>query len=165
LIIGGKVFREQLALAAKELLPRALLLTRNLPDAEDLMSETIERALRFEHQFTAGSNMRAWLNQIQYSVFVTRFRRRAREQRALQMMEHDPCAFSEREAITVMHELSPPLQKAIRTLPTVFAQTLLLVDAMEYGYKEAAEQLGVPVGTVMSRLHRARRLLRTALAA
>ena len=78
LIVGGKLFRDQLSEVLPGLYPRAIGLCRNPDDANDLLSDTAVRALRFESHFTPGSNLRAWLNQILFSVFVTRCRRRRR---------------------------------------------------------------------------------------
>ncbi len=163
LIVGGKAFRDELAEIISQLYPRALGLSRNPDEARDLLSETAERALRFERHFMAGSNMRAWLNQILFSVFVTRCRRRRRERRALDTMQADPCAWFKSDCAPLMQTFSPRLQAAMQQLPEAFADTLLLVDVGELAYKDAAEELNVPVGTVMSRLHRARKLLREML--
>jgi RNA polymerase sigma-70 factor (ECF subfamily) len=139
------------------------MLCRDAEDARDLVADTAERALRFSSHFAAGSNLRAWLGQILFSVFVTRCRRQARQRRAHDWLRDDPCAWPNQDLAPVMQDLSPRLRAAIEALPSAFSRTLLLVDVAELSYKDAADELGVPVGTVMSRLHRARRLLRTSL--
>lgn len=163
LIVGGRTFRDELARVLPSLQPRALGLCRNQSDASDLLSDTAERALRFESHFVVGSNMRAWLNQILFSVFVTRCRRRRRESLALEMLKDDPCAWFQTDNPAVMQSFSPRLRAALDRLPAVFAETVALVDIGELAYKEAAQELGVPVGTIMSRLHRGRKLLATML--
>lgn len=165
LILGGHDFRCQLQETIPRLRSRAWSLCRNSPEVDDLVQDTVERALKFEMQFIPGSNMMAWLNQILFSVFITKVRRRARERKAVDLMQNDPCAWFRTDAAPLLQELSPTLQGAIRALPDVFSQTLLLVDVAELPYKDAASELGVPVGTIMSRLHRARRMMRESLTA
>lgn len=142
---------------------RAQRLTRDEGVAEDLVQDTVERALRFRSSFEPGTNLRAWLHQILFSVFVTRCRRRRRERRALESLTHDPCAWTHRDPSPEMRALTPRLEGAIERLPAPFASAIRLVDLGDCSYKDAAEVLGVPVGTVMSRLFRGRRLLAAAL--
>jgi RNA polymerase sigma-70 factor (ECF subfamily) len=138
---------------------RALKLCLNKAEAHDLVQDTVERALRFEHSFERGTNARAWLMQVLFSVFVTRCRRSRRERRALQSLVSDPCAWTRPEQAPSMQRLSPKVESAISELPEQFAAVVRLVDIDERSYKDAADLLGVPVGTVMSRLFRGRRLL------
>lgn len=151
-----------------ELLPdleaRALRLARDRALAEDTLQDAIERALRFEHQYEPNSNLRAWLLRILQSVFISRCRSRRRELRAMQALTGDPCAplFSEATAPS-MSELSPNTARALGAIPGSFRQAIELVDLAELSYRDAAETIGVPLGTVMSRLHRGRRLLAQAL--
>jgi RNA polymerase sigma-70 factor, ECF subfamily len=163
LIEGGRNFRDQVEALAPRLLPRAVQLCHNRHDAQDLVQDTVERALRFEHHFLIGSNLRAWLNQVLFSVFVTRCRSRGRERRALDNLGNDPCAWTNADPAPLMRTLTPRLAQALASLPQPFADALLLVDLEELPYKDAAIALQVPVGTIMSRLHRGRRLLREAL--
>ena len=152
-----------------ELLPqlrlRALKLCRDRDAAEDLLQETALRALTFESSYTADTNLKAWLYQILFSVFITRCRRGRRSGRFLAEHAADPNLWcTAAEPARPNEGLSPPVQQAIRTLPQQFGQVVVLVDLQELSYGEAAAELGVPIGTVMSRLHRGRRLLASRLA-
>src|SRR5262249_5629137 len=120
---------------------------------------TVERALRFEGQYEQGSNLRAWLQRILLSVFITRCRRMRRERRALENLTHDPCAWTLPEGREANQSLSPAMQRALASLPATFRQAVELVDVADLSYRDAAEIIGVPLGTVMSRLHRGRRIL------
>ena len=142
---------------------RALKLCLDATEAGDLVQDTVERALRFESSYHAGTNLRAWMNQILFSVFVTRCRRRRRERRALDSLLFDPCSWARSDAPPPMRNLSPRVEGAIDALPAQFAAAVRLVDIGDRSYKDAARELGVPVGTVMSRLFRGRRLLAQAL--
>ena len=152
-------FREELSAVIPTLRPRALKLCLNPVEAQDLLQETVLRALRFEDSYKSGTNLRAWMNQILFSVFVTRCRKLRRERRALDALSTDPCAWMQRDAEPMMQSLTPSVQVALDELPPQFASVIMLVDLEERSYKDAAAKLGVPVGTVMSRLFRGRRLL------
>jgi RNA polymerase sigma-70 factor, ECF subfamily len=146
-----------------ELYARGMRLTRSAASAEDLVQDTVERALRFERQFEPGSNLRAWLHQILSSIFITQCRRRRRDLSALRIMADDPCSWAVPETISAARDLSPPTAKALAALPNGFRQAVEMVDIADLSYRDAAEVIGVPLGTVMSRLHRGRRLLAEAL--
>jgi RNA polymerase sigma-70 factor, ECF subfamily len=151
-----------------ELRGRAMRLTGNAATAEDVVQDTIERALRFADQYERGTNMRAWVFQILFSVFVTRYRRSRREKNALRVLASDPCAWTLPESFSAPDataQLTPATQKKLETLPAGFRSVVVLVDIEEHSYREAAEELGVPVGTVMSRLHRGRKMLASKMAA
>jgi RNA polymerase sigma-70 factor (ECF subfamily) len=106
------------------------------------------------------------VHQILFSVFVTRCRRGRRERNALDTLSSDPCAWTTPERLGgEMQALSPPVARALAAVPEPFRGVIELVDLQELSYKDAAAALGVPVGTVMSRLHRGRRLLAAALRA
>ena len=156
--------RHQIAELVPSLRARALKLCLDASEASDIVQDTIERALRFESTYQPGTNLRAWMHQILFSVFVTRCRRRRRERRALESLTTDPCAWTRPEAPPSMSALSRSVEEAISALPVQFAAAVRLVDVGDQSYKEAAQALGVPVGTVMSRLFRGRRLLALALA-
>lgn len=150
----------QLVELRRELYSHALRLTRDLAQAEDLLQDTVERALRFEDHFEQGTNLRAWTHQILANLFITRCRRSRREGRALAVLSSDPCAWTAtRPAFPAYQDLSRSTRRAIDQLPHPFRKTVLLIDIEELSYKAAADRMGVPVGTVMSRLHRGRRLL------
>jgi len=156
-------FRRDLAAIAPDLLGRALRMARDQALAEDLVQDTVERAIRFEQQYRPGTNLRAWVHQILFSVFITRCRRSRRERNALGLLSTDPCAWTKPEQSAAMVSLSPPVARALDSLPKVFRDAVMLVDLEERSYKDAANRLGVPVGTVMSRLHRGRRMLAEAI--
>ena len=159
---GGEV-RSQLARCWPDLYRRALRLARNEDLARDLVQDALERAIRFEAQYEPGSNLKAWLQCILLSVFVTRCRRCRRERRALENLTHDPCAWTSPDQPIAVQALSSPVARAVADLPPRFREALQLVDLAELSYRDAAEVIGVPLGTVMSRLHRGRRLLADAL--
>ena len=145
-----------------ELRGRACRLAGDPTTAEDIVQDTIERALKFAAQYERGTNLRAWVYQILFSVFVTRYRRTRREKNALRALATDPCAWttpSHFSSPEVGASLSPTTKGKLDALPETFRAVLKLVDLDELTYREAATELGVPVGTVMSRLHRGRKLL------
>jgi RNA polymerase sigma-70 factor, ECF subfamily len=153
--------------------PNTLLLAAELPrlraharrlcaceaDANDLVQDTLLRALVYADRFERGSNLRAWLRQIQLSIFVSRYRRGRREKYALERLAFDPCSWVRPEENHPAATLGHGLELALRALPDGFRRVVELVDLEGLEYRDAAMTLGVPVGTVMSRLHRARRAL------
>jgi RNA polymerase sigma-70 factor (ECF subfamily) len=155
--------RKNLTACFPDLYRRALRLARNEEIAGDLVQDTFERALRFESQYQPGSNLKAWLHRILLSVFVTRCRRHRRERRAVENLTHDPCAWTALDPPRPAQALSSPVARAVAALPSHFREALELVDVAELSYRDAAEIIGVPLGTIMSRLHRGRRLLAEAL--
>ncbi len=147
---------------APELRLRALRLAKNEATADDLVQDTVERALRFADQYELGTNLRAWSFQILFSVFVTRYRRSRREKNALRDLATDPNAWTMPERFAAPDrtaDLTTRTQKKLDALPEGFRAVVRLVDIEERSYREAADTLGVPVGTVMSRLHRGRKML------
>jgi RNA polymerase sigma-70 factor (ECF subfamily) len=100
------------------------------------------------------------LHQVLDNVFISACRRSARSRRAEAVLVHDPCAWTRNEAVSLVSvSLSPRVRSALDELPRGFRDVVVLVDVDELPYKDAASRLGVPLGTVMSRLHRGRRLL------
>jgi RNA polymerase sigma-70 factor, ECF subfamily len=151
----------------------ALRLARNPDDAEDLLQETILRAYRFFHQFTEGTNCRAWLLTILYNNFRNSYRRGVREQPAVsseefdrevetRSLQSDQSRFNP-EDLLGNRLLGDRIEAALETLPADFRDALLLVDVQELNYSEVAVVLGVPLGTIKSRVSRARALMREAL--
>jgi RNA polymerase sigma-70 factor (ECF subfamily) len=151
-----------------ELLPdlrvRAMRLARDPAVADDILQDAVERALRFEHQYEAETNLRAWMSRILLSVFVSRCRRLRRERLAVERLAEDPCAWTLPEAGPSMRRLSPCAARALGAIPDAFRQAIELVDIADLSYRDAADTMGVPLGTVMSRLHRGRKLLAQAFA-
>ena len=156
---GCSEVRRGLANFRPELYARAMRLSRSPSQADDIVQDTMVRALRFERQYRPGTNLRAWLNQVLMSVFLTKCRTRKRERRALDKLTHDPCCWLKRDTPSVMQSLSAAPAKALAGLPEPYRNAVKLVDLKQLSYRDAAARLDVPVGTVMSRLHRGRRLL------
>ena len=154
--------RRGLVALVPDLRIRALRFAGDPATADDLVQDTIERALRFADQYIPGTSLRAWTQQILFSVFITRYRRSRRERNALRDLTSDPCAWTQPEPFAAPDAdvaLTRATRERLAALPTGFRAVIELVDLGEQSYRDAAEQLGVPVGTVMSRLHRGRRLL------
>jgi RNA polymerase sigma-70 factor (ECF subfamily) len=158
-----RALRDELTEHLPGLRARALKLCLNAAEAQDVVQDTVERALRFEDSYRPGTNLRAWIHQVLFSVFVTRCRRSRRERRAIEQLTTDPCAWTRHDASPAMHGLTRRVEAAIQSLPVQFGAVVRLVDLDEHSYKDAADRLGIPVGTVMSRLFRGRRLLAAAL--
>jgi RNA polymerase sigma-70 factor, ECF subfamily len=156
-------FRDGLVALLPELRARSMRLCADAATADDVVQDTIERALRFEHRYERGTNLRAWAYQVLFSVFVTRWRRRRRDRRAVERLASDPHAWTLPDAFTPPDAgrgaLTPSTRRRLDALPEGFRAVIAIVDLEERSYRDAALELGVPVGTVMSRLHRARKLL------
>lgn len=154
----------------------AVRMTGRPSDAEDLVQDTLLKALRAQHQFAEGTNLRAWLLRILTNTYINRYKRGVLERSLLGAESLDPVsdnwtgnatlrALREPLAQAERSMLESEIQTALAELPEDFRLAVLLVDVQELSYKEAAESLGCPIGTVMSRLHRGRRLLKTRLKA
>ena len=148
----------------------ALRLTRMPADAEDLVQETYLKAFRAADRFQAGTNLRAWLFTILHNTARNRARDRARDtvtvdSEAVERADEGVGAWSRTgvvetpETLLLRETLTPDLQSAIEALPGAFRQAVWLRDVEEFSYAEIAEMLSIPVGTVMSRISRGRRLL------
>lgn len=161
---GASEVRRGLGALRPELYARALRLTRSPALADDVVQETMLRALRFEKQYRAGTNLRAWVGQVLMSVFLTHCRRKKRERKALDNLHRDPCAWLKKDAKTKMKSLSARPAAALENLPEGYRHAVQLVDIQDLSYREAAQRLEVPVGTIMSRLHRGRKMLAAQLA-
>jgi RNA polymerase sigma-70 factor (ECF subfamily) len=151
----------------------ALRLARRPDDARDLVQETYLRAYRTFDNFREGTNCKAWLFTILYSIFVNRYHRERREPATVSVEEleerfHRSLAAPE-PATTVGSAGAAPewtdreVEAAFEELPESFRSVVVLVDVEELTYEEAATTLGCPVGTIRSRLSRARKALYTAL--
>ena len=133
--------------------------------AQDLVQDTVERTLRFASRFEPGTNLQAWMSRILVNVHLSGRRRANTERRALEWLGADPHAWTRPDPTPPMLGFSPMVAGAFASLPRHHAAVVRLVDLYDYSYSDAAEKLQVPIGTVMSRLHRARRRLAAALAA
>jgi RNA polymerase sigma-70 factor (ECF subfamily) len=142
-------------------------LVRNDHDAEDLVQETYLKAFRNFHSFQSGTNFRAWMYRILRNTFLTsRTGSRAAQNVSLDSEEEGPELAIENETpetILVKRLDSQLVQSAIENLPVHYRETLLLCDVEEMPYRQIAEILSIPIGTVMSRLARARKLVRESL--
>jgi RNA polymerase sigma-70 factor (ECF subfamily) len=151
----------------------ALRMTRHEKDAEDLVQDALVRAYRFFDTFEAGTNCKAWLFRILTNVFCNRYREREREHEILHEAEASPANFeqflagadAERDVETALlgQMVSGDVEKALAALPTDFRMAVILADLEDFSYKEIAEIMECPAGTVMSRLYRGRKMLQQAL--
>jgi len=168
-----ELFEEQALPHLDHLYTAALHLTRNPADAKDLVQDTVLRAYRFFHQFTPGTNCRAWLLTILYNSFRNDYRRASREKTSVapENFEREIETYSLRsdrpqadpESMLFDKLLDHEVQQALDKLPEEFRSVILLVDSEELNYQEAARALAVPVGTVRSRLSRGRAMMRETL--
>src|SRR5258705_9966432 len=152
----------------------ACRLTRNPTEAEDLVQDALVKAMRARDQFQAGTNLKAWLFKILTNTFINKYRRGGLERVVLEGPDADPLADGWVSAAS-MRALRDPENQALRPivaqeitralaeLPEEFRLAVVLSDVEELSYKEIAEAMDCPVGTVMSRLHRGRRLLQKRL--
>jgi RNA polymerase sigma-70 factor (ECF subfamily) len=148
-------------------------MTRNPADAEDLVQETYLRAYRGFSGFEEGTNLRAWMYRILTNTFINSYRKKQREPVTVQEDDLDEWYLFDKlgesgvepsaEAEVIRSMPDEDVQKALEALPEGFRLAVLLADVEGFSYKEIAEILGIPIGTVMSRLHRGRRALEKAL--
>jgi len=153
----------------------ALRMTRNPSDAEDLLQETYLKAYRAFERFDEGSNLRAWLFRILTNTYINVYRARQRQPlvegmddietlhlyRTIAPVGHVPSRSAEEEVLALITDAR--VKAALESIPDTFRITVLLADVEGFSYAEIAEITGVPVGTVMSRLHRGRKSLEKAL--
>ena len=154
----------------------AMRMTRNPADAEDLVQETYLKAYRAFATFQEGTNLKAWLYRILTNTFINSYRARKRrpEQTELDDVEdlylyrrlgglEAAAAGRSAEEEVLDHFTESDVKSAVESLPEQFRMAVLLADVEGFSYKEIAEILDVPIGTVMSRLHRGRKALQKAL--
>ena len=156
----------------------ALRMTRKKEDAEDLVQESYAKAFRSSSQFQAGTNLKAWLFRILTNSYINEYRKRNRQPKQVDVadVEDDDFFFfnqmvnngawkPERSAEeTVLSRLvDQEVREALEAIPESFRIPVLLADIEDFSYKEIAAMLKIPIGTVMSRLYRGRRLLERAL--
>ena len=153
-----------------QLYSAALRMTRNPSDAEDLVQETFVKAFAAFHQFEEGTNLKAWLYRILTNTFINNYRKTQRQplQSPTEQIEdwqlaaaegHTSTGLRSAEMEALDHLPDSDIKEALQSLPEQFRVAVLLADVEGFSYKEIADITQVPIGTVMSRLHRGRRAL------
>jgi len=152
----------------------AMRLTRSEADADDLVQDAFLKAYRFYDHFEPGTNLRAWLLRILTNTFINKYRRTTRERKVLDGQEAEPVgdgvmsratmrALNDPDGNAMRSLVTAEIQKALDTLPDEYRLMIVLADVEELSYKEIADIVGCPIGTVMSRLHRARKQMQAKL--
>ncbi|WP_189350237.1 sigma-70 family RNA polymerase sigma factor [Zhihengliuella salsuginis] len=158
-----------------QLYSAALRMARNPSDAEDLVQEAYAKAYSAFHQYKPGTNLKAWLYRILTNTYINLYRKRQREpQRSstetvedwqmAEAAEHTSSGLRSAEAEALDHLPDSDVKTALASIPEEFRLAVYFADVEGYSYKEVAEILSIPMGTVMSRLHRGRKQLRELLA-
>ncbi|UDY34437.1 sigma-70 family RNA polymerase sigma factor [Dermatobacter hominis] len=169
-------FADQVEPFVDQLYAAALRMTRNPADAEDLLQETFVRAYRGFPNFTEGTNLRAWLYRILTNTFINTYRAKQRRPEQTELDEVEDLYLYRRlgglEAATLGRSAEDELmdmfteddvKEALDALPEQFRMAVLLADVEGFSYKEIADIMDIPIGTVMSRLHRGRKALQRSL--
>jgi len=152
----------------------ALKLTRNASDAQDLTQNTAVKALRFHDKFKQGTYIKAWLLTILRNTFINEYRRRSRRPSFVELTGLEtqpepsrktnlPSETPRADPAELMELLEDEVKMAIESLPEDFRKAVVMADLEDYSYKEIADAMECPLGTVMSRLYRGRKLLREKL--
>ncbi len=167
-------FEEEALALADQVYRVARHLVGNREEAEDLVQETYARAFRSWRQFTPGTNLRAWLLRILTNLNIDRGRRRQRQPDVQPLEEGDYFLYNRLEEASpdgtideehVVERLSQDdVVTALSVVPHDFRDVIVLVDIGDFSYADAAQILDIPIGTVMSRLHRGRRILKSEMA-
>lgn len=167
-------FERELTRHGRPLYAVALRMTRNPAEAEDLVQDTLVKAFRARERFEDGTNMRSWLLRILTNTFIHRYHRGGRERRVLEGPDSATLtdgwigaetlrSMRDPESLALRPRFEREVAAALDELPEDFRMAVVLADVEELSYKEISEIMGCPIGTVMSRLHRGRRLLKERL--
>ncbi|MCS4484072.1 sigma-70 family RNA polymerase sigma factor [Gleimia sp. 6138-11-ORH1] len=159
----------------EQLYAAAYRLTKNTVDAQDLLQDTYMKAFSSFHTFAEGTNLKAWMYRILQNAFINQYRRKQRrplevdtenttDWEMYQAASHDPTGLRSAEAEAFSSLTDEVVVKALEELPVSYREAVILADVEGFSYREIAQIMGTPTGTVMSRIHRGRALLRTRLA-
>jgi len=171
---ASQVFEQAVLEHLDALYGTALKMTGQVAEAEDLVQDTFLRAIRFHRKFEPGTNLKAWLFKMMVNLFINRYRRKRRSREIQEgserhemlerMYPSDQLASTSKPEEYFFEKLfSDDVVAALCELPHDFKMVVLLVDVNDFSYAQVADILGIPVGTVMSRLHRGRKLLQSSL--
>ncbi len=171
-----EAFRKEAAPHVDALYGTAMRLTKNEGDAEDLIQETLLKAYRYFHKYELGTNCKAWLFKIMHNTFINRYRKAQKRKEFL--VDDDFRPLQERAVAPDTNELhqffgdqdnmfhkifGDEVKAALEDIPVDFRMVVLLADLQDFAYKDIAEIMDCPIGTVMSRLYRGRRMLQANL--
>ncbi|MEU8756328.1 sigma-70 family RNA polymerase sigma factor [Streptomyces chartreusis] len=167
-------FEQEAQAHRRSLLAAARRMARNPADAEDLLQDAYASAYASFDQYRPGTNFGAWMRRILVNQCINTYRkeqRRPRQYLVADAEEHQPprlgayadLAFESAESTALLHLSSPDLKAALRVVPSVRRTAVYLADVEGFSYKEIADFMGTPLGTVMSRIHRGRKQLRSLL--